>query len=134
MKKETIELMVIFAALIGFILLANWNRIRKPKNEGLGNLKFEILEISHGHVLLRSDAGSMIDHGLREDMDVLGAGHQELISHDENGMVFRVTVKDGEDPQRVAKRLKARHSMRVNPTNDWSGREDFRTLLEDWDG
>ena len=104
------------------------------RRESITSDPFDV-SVDHGDVLVRIDAGSWMDYGLRQDLNVSGIKTITLEGRDrDRNMLLRLTLERGEDAELVALKIQAMHSIRKNPTTDWRERDDFNFLVEHWDG
>lgn len=83
-------------------------------------------------IIVVSDAGSWWDAGLRQDLGVPGVERSVLVGRDSVGnMILELDVNGRMDAEKVARQIRAAHSMRMKPTTDWTDRDDFMEFLED---
>lgn len=126
------DLLAVVFGICLFVRVVFVRKRRFPSSPADGGSDPFRVWVHKGRVNVKTDAGSWRDYGLSVDLCVPGVLSSTLIGRDEAGhMVLEIGIDPRGDADRIARMIAAAHSMRVNPTDDWSEREDFLTMLED---
>lgn len=117
--------------LISQIRLSIWESKELHRREAITADPFKVW-VDGDDVMLVTNAGSWVDYGLRQDLNVAGVYQVILEGRDrDRNMILRLILSSRYSADRVARKVRASHSVRMNPTTDWSNRDDFKELLDE---
>jgi hypothetical protein len=122
---------VLFIYVISQIPLMIADRREQQRIRGITTDPFKVWQ-EDGVVKMITNAGSWVDYGLRHDTSVPGIERITLEGRDrDQNMILRMSVDKRRDPERIARKISALHSVRMNPTTDWTDRDDMDLLCEE---